>query len=130
MTAIVQQYIQYIAWPDTQPKAVKIADRKFSNVVMPDKYTYAFYFFELVEETVEIRGEAVELTSVHRDESPVYFYGAKAYTPAVYRKEKPAENWKEVLEYVTQMRWKKFMILRTGEPLPYEDDTIIVVESN
>lgn len=129
MTAICQQYIQYIAWTDTQPKALKVSERKFSNVVMPDKYTYAFYFFELVEETVEIRGELVDLASIRRDKSPIYYYGAKAYTLAEYKKEKPVKNWKEVLKYVTQMGWKKIMILRTGEPFPYEDDMMIVVES-
>jgi len=126
MTAIVQQYIQYIAWPDTQPHAKEVANRDISKVVMPDKYTYAFIFFELVKETVEINGEQVELTSSRRKESPLYYYDAKVYTPAQYAKERPVANWKTVLAYVKKNGWKRFVILRTGEPLPYNGEKIVI----
>lgn len=126
MTAIVQQYIQYIAWPDSRAQAVKIAERKFSNVVMPDKYTYAFYFFELVEETVEIRGESVKLTSARRDESPIYYYDAKVYTKEEFAKEKPVEKWERVLERAREYESDKLLLLRTGEVFAYEDGMIIV----
>jgi hypothetical protein len=48
------------------------------------------------------------------------------YTPAEYKKEKPTENWEKVLECVKTHHWKKFMILCTGEPFPYDDDMIIL----
>jgi len=126
MSAICQQYLQFIAWPNTQPHAVAVEGRDISKVVMPDQYTYAFCFFELVEETVEIDGEKVDLSSVRRNESPIYYYGAKVYTQARFEKEKPVKNWKNILQYVKVQGWKKFMIIRTGEAFRYNGDEIIV----
>lgn len=126
MSAICQPYIQFIAWPDTQPHAIAVEDRDVSKVVMPDRYTYAFCFFELIEETVEINGEQVKLTSGRMDESPIYYYGAKVYTPTKYAREKPVKDWKKILQYVKEQRWSKFMILCTGEAFRYNGDEQIV----
>ncbi|MFA5831186.1 MAG: hypothetical protein WC878_05145 [Candidatus Paceibacterota bacterium] len=126
MPAICQQYIQFIAWPDTRPRAKPVEDRDVSKVVMPDKYTYAFCYFELIEETVEINGEKVKLTSNRRKESPIYFYGAKIYSLEEYEKEKPAKNWDKILAFAKVNGWEKITILRTGEPLPYDDEMILV----
>lgn len=125
MNVVRQQYIQFIAWPDTQPRAMPVVDREFSRVRMPDRYTYAFYFFELIECSVILEEEEVLLTSCHRNESPIYYYGAHVYTPNEYEKEKPCPHWKQILGRVKKEKWRRFMILCTGEPFQYDGEVII-----
>lgn len=125
MNVVRQQYIQFIAWPDTQPRAMQVADREFSRVRMPDRYTYAFYFFELIECFVILEEEEVLLTSCRRNESPIYYYGACVYTPDEYEEVKPSSKWKQILRRVKKEGWENFMILRTGEPFQYNGEMII-----
>jgi hypothetical protein len=125
MNSVRQQYIQFIAWPDTQPRAMPIVDREFSRVRMPDRHTYAFYFFELIECRIIFENEEILLTSHRRNESSIYYYGATVYTPDEYEEVKPCSNWKQILRHVKKEGWGSFMILRTGEPFQYNGEVII-----
>lgn len=127
MNVVRQQYIQFIAWPDTQPRALPVVDRDTSCIRMPDQYTYAFYFFEVIECAVILEGEFAEvvLRSHRRNESSVCYYGAHVYTPDEYREAKPCLKWKKILRHVKKRGWKRFMILCTGEPFRYSGEVII-----
>lgn len=125
MNIVCQQYIQFIAWPDTQTRAMPVADRNVSEVRMPDQYTYAFYFFEVIECPVILEGEEVLLISCRRNESPIYYYGACVYTPNEYEQAKPCPQWKQILGRVKKEKWRRFMILCTGEPFQYNGEVII-----
>ncbi len=122
----IQQYVQYVAWPNTQTRPIPVPDRDFTKIRMPDRYSYGFYFFEIIEETVLVDGEEVKLSSSRRNETPLYFYDPRVYTVEEYRAKKPDKNWKEYLRLVELRSWKKFMILRNGDISYYDGDRHLV----
>lgn len=123
MTHIRQQYLRFISWPDTQFAPYPVPNRDISTVKMPDRYSYAFYFFERIEEIVVVDGEEVKLFSAERNESPIHYYGAKIYTPTEYESE---FHDKKTIDQIKKNGWVKFMVVRSGELMPVDETGIIV----
>jgi len=93
---------------------------------MPDRFTYAFYFFDRLEETVSFEGKEVLLVSSRLNETPVYYYRAQVMTVPAYKKRYPQN--KNIIRGMIENRWGSVIVTCTGEalPLPFEEGVVIL----
>ncbi len=125
MTLVRKTYVEFslpgVFFSEGLVREVKTRD--IARLRVP-KDAFAYYFFDVLTESVEDQGKKVTLTSPHINISPRYFYGGKVFTLDELKNEYPKET--TLIINVEFSNTQKAILCRTGNWQIFEKNDVLV----